>query len=158
MLYHQRTRRDLLNSIVAQLKTGWFISDSCSGTTDVFGSISQYQAPIEVLSDMMVSTTKRKAVISNSMFVLNINRGRVPLVLWFASTCPQPGAHTTTTAVMSLHARLLLPVRTTYGSIRSTLYLLRHRMVDGFRQAITSVRRRSKAFRSACNGRYRTGV
>lgn len=49
---------------VAQVKIGWFIRDSVRGTIDVFGSVSQYQAPIDVLIDMIVRTTIRDARFS----------------------------------------------------------------------------------------------
>lgn len=52
-----------LNSNVAQVNMGWFNKDSVSGTTDVLGSVSQYQAPIEVLIDIIVSTTERNTFI-----------------------------------------------------------------------------------------------
>lgn len=49
--------RYVLKMKVAQVKIGWFSRDSVKGTTDVFGSVSQYQAPIDVLIDMIVKTT-----------------------------------------------------------------------------------------------------
>lgn len=42
---------------MAHVNIGWLSRDSVSGTTEVRGSVSQYQAPIEVLMDMTVSTT-----------------------------------------------------------------------------------------------------
>lgn len=42
----------------AKTKTKWFISDSGNGTTAVFGSVSQYQAPTDVIIDMVASKTK----------------------------------------------------------------------------------------------------
>lgn len=47
----------LLNKSVAQVNIGWFNKDSVNGTTEVLGSVSQYQAPIDVLIDIIVSTT-----------------------------------------------------------------------------------------------------
>lgn len=45
------------NNNAAMTKTKWFISDSASGTTAVFGSVSQYQAPTDVMIDMVASKT-----------------------------------------------------------------------------------------------------
>lgn len=83
------------------MNIGWFNKDSVNGTTEVLGSVNQYQAPIDVLIDIRVSTTKTIIFINSKKWCV-----------W------------------------------------ETPNLLRHRRVDGLRQAITSVNRRSKAFKS----------
>lgn len=58
---NRRQKTDhLLSTKVAHVKIGWLSRDSVSGTTDVLGSVSQYQAPIDVLIDMTVRTTNKR--------------------------------------------------------------------------------------------------
>lgn len=56
--------KHLLNNNVAQVNIGWFNNDSVNGTTEVLGSVNQYQAPIEVLIDMTVSTTEIRIFVN----------------------------------------------------------------------------------------------
>lgn len=54
---------------VAQVKIGWLSSDSVRGTIDVFGSVSQYQAPIDVLIDIIVKTTVTNELVNSCVCV-----------------------------------------------------------------------------------------
>lgn len=57
---------------VAVVKTGWFQSDSVNGTTDVFGSVSQYQTAVDVTREITTNRTT-KNFVKNQFLEINKN-------------------------------------------------------------------------------------
>lgn len=53
----------MINTTDDRAKSGWRRSDSNNGTMDVFGSVSQYQAPAEIEHAAIAKTTKWKICI-----------------------------------------------------------------------------------------------